>query len=77
MYDISPDGMFVLSDVAINVNDCVDIVLPLKQEGDEPVSLSCMVVHRSHYGIGLIFRRLDSNTRAIVGEYLNRAQFLN
>lgn len=74
MYDISPDGMFVLSELVPNVNDSVEIWMSLSIEENTPVRIPAMVVHCSKNGFGLMFRELDNEVRVYLSEILSRYQ---
>jgi hypothetical protein len=77
MYNIGPDGMYVLSKAGLRVHDSVDISLAPPKNKGSPVRIKGMVVHRSKYGFGLMFSRLDKNARKLVGKYLSRFRTFN
>ena len=68
MYNLSHDGMFVVSDVDLEMNKFVDVVL--HPEGESPVRIPGLVVHQNNNGFGLLFQQLDSAAQAFVEKYL-------
>lgn len=72
MYDISHDGMFVLSELVPNVNDSVEVWMSLSIDDDTPIRIPAMVVHCNKNGFGLMFRELDNNARFYLSEILSR-----
>lgn len=68
LYNISRNGMFILTTVGVDINHCVDIHIPAANENDM-VRISAMVVHSSNCGLGLIFRELDGAAEAAVEEF--------
>jgi hypothetical protein len=77
MYNIGPDGMYVLTKAGLRVHESVDISLAPPQDKGSPVRIKGMVVHRSKYGFGLMFSRLDKNARKLVSKYLSRFRSFN
>ncbi len=66
MYDISPDGMFLLSVRGPAPNNCVEVDILLAPGQRSAVSIPGLVVHRSQHGFGVMFRALDGPARAFV-----------
>lgn len=67
LYDISRQGMFVVTRrPEIGAGSCLELDLP--STGGRTVRISALVVHRSEYGLGLIFRHLDPAAAAAVEE---------
>ena len=66
MYDISPDGMFLLSVRGPAPNNCVEVNILLAPGQRSAVSIPGLVVHRSQHGFGVMFRALDGPARAFV-----------
>ena len=65
LYNISRNGMFVLTSAHPVVNDCVDVCIRSRNAG-ETVSISAQVVHHSDCGVGLIFRDLDGHAEVVI-----------
>jgi hypothetical protein len=59
LYNLSADGMFVLSEEPPLVNKCVDIEFALSPAGNMAVTIKGIVVHRRKTGFGLMFREPD------------------
>jgi len=70
MYNISHDGMYVVSKTIPNLHDSIDICMTSSKNQDTCVMIPVMVIHRSKYGFGVLFRELDSNAREVVRGYL-------
>jgi hypothetical protein len=70
LYNVSRNGMFVLTRHPVGTNLCIDIVLPVPD--GTPVRLSTLIVHRSDHGLGLIFRHLDLVAAAAVEAHCTR-----
>lgn len=70
-YNVSRDGIFVLSTTAPKVNITVDICIsiPAKEKLLKPIS--GIVVHRSKNGFGLMFCKQNGATWLLVEELLN------
>jgi hypothetical protein len=66
MYDISPDGMFLLSVCGPAPSTCVEVDILLAPGQRSAVSIPGLVVHRRQHGFGVIFRALDGPARAFV-----------
>jgi hypothetical protein len=70
VHNISPDGMFVVTESVPAVNSCVDINVVLCMAADVPLRLAGLVVHRSSSGFGMMFGELDGGARAFVEKCL-------
>jgi len=70
LYDLSADGMFVLSEEPPLVNKCVDIEFALSPAGGMAVTIKGIVVHRSRTGFGLMFREPDDPALDLLGACL-------
>jgi len=70
MYNLSRDGMYVVSKTVPNLHDSIDICLSSFIDQDTYAVIPGMVIHRSKYGFGVLFRELDSNARQVVRSYL-------
>jgi Tfp pilus assembly protein PilZ len=71
MYNISRDGMYVLSTNVPKLNDSVQICISLFNKR-KPVIIPGMVVHCNKHGFGLLFRELDDSALEVVKKYLHR-----
>lgn len=70
LYNVSRNGMFVVTrNPQIGSSLCIDVDLPVRN--GPPVRLSTLIVHRSEFGLGLIFRHLDPAAAAAVEELCN------
>jgi hypothetical protein len=69
IYDIGFNGMFVLSETLPKAHECVDIVMTAA--GNRLIRIPGLVIHQRNHGFGLLFRRLDTSTRAFVEKYLD------
>jgi hypothetical protein len=76
VYNISRDGLFIVSDIKTKINDIVDINLSLPRMGKMSAHIPGMVVHCRKHGFGIMFRSLDSRTLKIVNKFLNKTQRL-
>lgn len=70
VYEVSADGMFVLSEVPPAVNQCVDIEFALSPAWDMALTIKGIVVHSRNTGFGLMFREPDDPALALLGECL-------
>lgn len=70
VYDVSHNGMFVLSEAIPEINDRVDIHMALSSDGGSPVRVPGRVVHRGKNGFGVRFRELGSSARGTVKKFL-------
>jgi hypothetical protein len=70
MYNLSRDGMYVVSKTIPNLHDSIGICLSSYKDQDTYAVIPVMVIHRSKYGFGVLFRELDSNAREVVKSYL-------
>ena len=77
MYNISRDGMYVLSKNVPKLHKRVDICISLFNRKGSPVVIPGMVVHRSNHGFGVLFRELDDTTRGVVNKLLGRYRDFN
>ena len=68
MYNLSHDGMFVVSDVDLEMNTCIDVVL--QPESESPIRIPGLVVHHNNNGFGILFQQLDNAAHAFVEKYL-------
>lgn len=71
VYNISRDGLFIVSDIEAEINDIIDIHLPRPRNEIIPVQISGMVVHSRNHGFGIMFRRLDSRALNVVEMFFN------
>ena len=67
LYNVSRNGMFILTTAGLGINHCVDVLIPAAV-GGAAVRVSALVVHGSECGLGLIFRDLDEAAAAAVEE---------
>lgn len=65
LYNVSRNGMFVLTSARPDVNGCVDVRIRYAND-DDAVSISAQVVHHSDCGVGLIFRELDDRAGVVI-----------
>lgn len=72
MYDISYDGMFIVSNIKMKKFEIVDINLSLPEKEDTSVHFPGMVMHHRKHGFGLMFRGLDSKALKVIDKLLNR-----
>jgi hypothetical protein len=70
LYEVSADGMFVLSEEPPTVNQCVDIEFALSPAWDMALTIKGIVVHSRNTGFGLMFREPDDPALALLGECL-------
>lgn len=63
LYNVSRNGMFVLTTAAVGVNRCVDVRIPA---AGGTVRISALVVHCGNGGLGMIFRDLDDAASAAI-----------
>ena len=70
IYDISPDGMFLLSVRGPAPNNCVEVDILSAPGQRGAVSIPGLIVHRSQHGFGVMFRALDGPARAFVKQCL-------
>lgn len=66
VYDISPDGMFVLSVRGPAPRSCVELDIRSGAGRSTDVSIPGLVVYRRAHGFGLLFRGLDDSAREFV-----------
>lgn len=71
LYNISCGGMFVLCNRMANINRCVNISLPISYRDRLKTTIPGFVVHRNHYGFGLMFRELDEAGETVVNKLLS------
>jgi len=71
VYNVSHDGIFVLSTIAPKVNMIVDICISLLGKKKFLVPISGIVVHRNKHGFGLMFREQRRATCLIVDKLLS------
>lgn len=69
MYNLSGDGMYVVSKTIPNLHDSIDICVTSFKSQDTYAVIPVMVIHRSKYGFGVLFRELDSKAREVVRSY--------
>lgn len=70
MYNISGEGMFVLSKARVRRCECVDIMVRVGTDAEDWLCLPAMVVHRASSGFGVMFRPLDEPARKVVEQLL-------
>lgn len=70
LYELSADGMFVLSEVQPEVNQRVDIEFPLSPAWGMALTIKGIVVHCRKSGFGLVFREPDDPALSLLGECL-------
>jgi hypothetical protein len=68
IYNLSANGMFVVSNEGLDANECIDVVL--QTEADTPIRIPGLVVHHSNSGFGLLFQHLDSAAHDFVEKHL-------
>jgi len=69
VYNISNDGMFVLTEEPDEVTGGVELYITSDGEG-RAVRIPGLVVHNNNNGFGMIFRELDDAARTLVDRYL-------
>jgi len=70
--NISRDGMFIETAVAVEQGCCVDVRLTVPlPAGERTVPIPGLAVHRAGDGFGMLFRRLDRETRETVSWLLS------
>lgn len=67
IYDLSADGMFIVSKTRPNVNKRIEVML--SAVNNKPVRIPGLVVHRRNHGFGVTFLQLDRATRALVEKH--------
>lgn len=67
IYDLSPDGMFIVSKARPDLNNLVEVLM--SAVNNKPVRIPGLVVHRRNHGFGLAFLQLDNATRALVAKH--------
>ena len=65
LYNVSRNGMFVLTSAQPGMNGCVDIRIHAANDG-EAVRISAQVVHHNGCGVGLIFRDLVDHAGGVI-----------
>lgn len=70
LYDLSADGMLVLSEVQPCVNRPVNIEFPLSPAWGMAITIKGIVVHCRNSGFGLMFREPDDPALTMLGECL-------
>jgi len=70
LYDLSADGMLVLSEVQPSVNRRVNIEFPLSPAWGMAITIKGIVVHCRKSGFGLMFREPDDPALSLLGECL-------
>lgn len=65
LYNVSRNGMFVLTNARPGVNDCVDVCIRSANGGEE-VSISAQVVYHTDHGVGLIFREVGGHAETVI-----------
>jgi hypothetical protein len=70
LYDLSADGMLVLSEVQPDVNQRVNIEFPLSPAWGMAITIKGIVVHCRKSGFGLVFREPDDPALSMLGECL-------
>lgn len=68
IYDISSNGMFVLSRARPGVNKCINV--EFSAPGDRSARIAGLVVHQNDHGFGMMFQQLQGEARAFVESYL-------
>lgn len=69
IYNISNDGMFVLTDAPEEVTGGVELYISSDGKG-RAVRIPGLVVHNNNNGFGMIFRDLDDAARTLLDKYL-------
>ena len=77
VYNVSRDGIFVLSTIAPKVNIVVDICILLPEKRKLLVPISGIIVHRSKNGFGLMFCEQRRATRIFVDKLLSSNMEIN
>lgn len=65
LYNISQDGMFVVTEVQPRMNDSLDVYVQLT-DSRMNVCLPGQVVHANDYGFGMIFRQINKQNRWLI-----------
>lgn len=65
LYNISQDGMFVLSDMRPSINASIDVYIQFANNRIN-LCLPGQVVHASDHGFGLIFRQINKKNRWLI-----------
>ena len=73
IYNISADGMFVLSENKVEVNDIVNLDLLSPSDDESPVTIPGIVIHTNKHGFGMIYRRLDYLAEATMAQMFSNA----
>jgi hypothetical protein len=72
VYNISRDGIFILSTIMPRVNTIVEILIPMPAKKKLLLPISGQVVHRGKNGFGLMFCELAAAARLFVDKVLMR-----
>ncbi len=72
IYNVSRDGMFVLTCTGLRIKGYVDIRLPQTTQINEPIWISGLVIHRNDVGFGLMFGRLEKEARKVIEKLASR-----
>lgn len=62
IYNVSRDGMFILTDSKVHIRGYVEIHLPKIIRDNKPFKISGLVIHHSGIGFGLMFSRATNET---------------
>lgn len=73
IYNVSRDGMFVLTDTRLAIKGYVNIRLPQITKNNEPIQISGLVIHRNEVGFGLMFGRLDKEAHMVIEKLTSRS----
>ena len=68
IYDISSNGMFVISRARPGVNKCINVVFSAPR--DRSARITGLVVHQNEHGFGLMFQQLQGEARTFVENHL-------
>lgn len=71
MYDISSQGMFVLTDAVPKMHECINIYM-LSPDSGRAVPVTGLVIHGGKHGFGVMFYGLDGKAREMIKKYIDR-----
>ena len=70
VYNVSRDGLFILSTIAPKVDRIVDVCISIPEKENVLIPISGIVVHRSKNGFGLMFCEEEEVTWLLVDNLL-------
>ena len=77
IYNISADGMFILSENRMDVNDIVNLDVLAVNDNEPPVIIPGIVIHTNDHGFGMMYRRLDYLAEATMAQMFSHAFVLS